>query len=196
MTSRIFVGVEVALGRGLAAEGVGLVGQADVERVAVELGVHGDGRDAELPAGPDDPDGDLAPVGDQDLGEHAICLRGCRRVVPFADAGGGGHDEAAACGERGRCARRHRFADVRWVAETGSTNADVLALGRDGAPEGIVLVADHQSAGRGRRDRTWEAPPRRSLLVSVLLRPPARVAGARRWRRRWRWSRPSSGSPA
>ena len=64
------LGVEVALGRGLAAERVGLVGEADVQGVAVEVGVHGDGGDAELPAGADDPDGDLAPVGDQDLGEH------------------------------------------------------------------------------------------------------------------------------
>jgi BirA family biotin operon repressor/biotin-[acetyl-CoA-carboxylase] ligase len=71
-----------------------------------------------------------------------------------------------------------RFADVRWVATTGSTNSDALALARDGAPEGIVVVADHQSAGRGRRARTWVAPPGGSLLLSVLLRPPARVAGA------------------
>ena len=71
-----------------------------------------------------------------------------------------------------------RFADVRWVAETGSTNADALALARDGAPEGIVVVADHQTAGRGRRSRTWVAPPGGSLLVSVLLRPPAPVADA------------------
>ena len=70
-----------------------------------------------------------------------------------------------------------RFADVRWVASTGSTNADVLVLAREGAPEGVVLVADHQTAGRGRRDRTWVAPPGGSLLLSVLLRPPARVAG-------------------
>jgi BirA family transcriptional regulator, biotin operon repressor / biotin---[acetyl-CoA-carboxylase] ligase len=70
-----------------------------------------------------------------------------------------------------------RFADIRWVSTTGSTNADVLALARDGAPEGVVVVADHQSAGRGRRDRRWVAPPGASLLVSVLLRPPSRVAG-------------------
>jgi BirA family biotin operon repressor/biotin-[acetyl-CoA-carboxylase] ligase len=69
------------------------------------------------------------------------------------------------------------FADVRWVDETGSTNADALALARQGAPEGIVLVADHQTAGRGRQGRTWEAPAAASLLVSVLLRPPAEVAG-------------------
>lgn len=69
------------------------------------------------------------------------------------------------------------FADVRWVSETGSTNADALALARDGAPEGIVVVADHQTAGRGRAGRTWTAPPGASLLLSVLLRPPARIAG-------------------
>lgn len=71
-----------------------------------------------------------------------------------------------------------RFADVRWAAETGSTNADALELARSGAPEGIVIVADHQSAGRGRLGRSWQAPPGASLLVSVLLRPPAGVADA------------------
>jgi len=71
-----------------------------------------------------------------------------------------------------------RFADVRWVDETGSTNADALALARDGAPEGVVLVADHQIAGRGRLGRTWEAPPGASLLVTVLLRPTPEVGDA------------------
>lgn len=60
---------------------------------------------------------------------------------------------------------------MRWVEETGSTNADAAALARSGAPDGVVLVADHQTAGRGRLDRTWTAPPASSLLVSVLLRP-------------------------
>lgn len=68
-----------------------------------------------------------------------------------------------------------RFADVRWVTATGSTNADAMDLARAGEPEGVVLVADHQTAGRGRAGRTWTAPPGSSLLVSVLLRPPARV---------------------
>lgn len=66
-----------------------------------------------------------------------------------------------------------RFADVRWVAETGSTNADVMELARLGQPEGIVVVADHQTAGRGRAGRTWTAPSGAGLLLSILLRPPA-----------------------
>jgi BirA family biotin operon repressor/biotin-[acetyl-CoA-carboxylase] ligase len=85
----------------------------------------------------------------------------------------------AVTGERARTVLDGtRFADVRWVAETGSTNADLLALAADGEPEGIVLVADFQRAGRGRFRRSWTAPPGSALLVSVLLRPPARVAGA------------------
>ena len=71
-----------------------------------------------------------------------------------------------------------RFADLRWVAETGSTNADVLELARQGAAEGVVLVADHQTAGRGRLGRSWQAPVGASLLCTVLLRPPAAVAGS------------------
>lgn len=71
-----------------------------------------------------------------------------------------------------------RFADVRWVAETGSTNADALELARQGEAEGVVLVADHQTAGRGRLGRTWQAPVGGSLLCTILLRPPASVAPA------------------
>jgi BirA family transcriptional regulator, biotin operon repressor / biotin---[acetyl-CoA-carboxylase] ligase len=86
-------------------------------------------------------------------------------------------DGARNLGDRARAALAgSRFADVRWVASTGSTNADALALAREGAPEGVVVVADHQTAGRGRYDRPWVAPPGGSLLVSVLLRPPAPVA--------------------
>jgi BirA family biotin operon repressor/biotin-[acetyl-CoA-carboxylase] ligase len=62
------------------------------------------------------------------------------------------------------------FADIRWVAETASTNDDLRALALDETSTNVVLVADHQTAGRGRLGRTWEAPPGSSLLVSVLVR--------------------------
>jgi BirA family biotin operon repressor/biotin-[acetyl-CoA-carboxylase] ligase len=63
------------------------------------------------------------------------------------------------------------WTDLRVVAETGSTNADVAALARSGTAEGAVLVAESQVAGRGRRGREWRSPPRAGLAVSVLLRP-------------------------
>ncbi len=56
------------------------------------------------------------------------------------------------------------------MVETGSTNAD-LVLGAGIVPDGSVLVTDHQTAGRGRLDRRWDAPPGANLLFSVLLRP-------------------------
>jgi BirA family biotin operon repressor/biotin-[acetyl-CoA-carboxylase] ligase len=57
---------------------------------------------------------------------------------------------------------------VWFVAETGSTNADLLA--RPESPDRTVLVAGHQTAGRGRLDRTWQAPPGANLLASILFR--------------------------
>ena len=70
--------------------------------------------------------------------------------------------------------------EVRVVAETGSTNADLLAVAREGAREGVVLVAEAQTAGRGRMGRRWTSPPRAGLTFSVLLRPygvPAALLG-------------------
>ncbi|MFE3141964.1 biotin--[acetyl-CoA-carboxylase] ligase [Streptomyces scopuliridis] len=63
------------------------------------------------------------------------------------------------------------------VAATGSTNSDLAArarAGADGTPgaaEGTVLIAEEQTAGRGRLDRRWSAPARSGLFFSVLLRP-------------------------
>ncbi|HEY0487493.1 MAG TPA: biotin--[acetyl-CoA-carboxylase] ligase [Mycobacteriales bacterium] len=57
------------------------------------------------------------------------------------------------------------------VERTGSTNADLAAAARAGAPEGTVLVAEAQDAGRGREGRVWVSPPRAGLTFSVLLRP-------------------------
>ncbi|MGA1035478.1 MAG: biotin--[acetyl-CoA-carboxylase] ligase, partial [Ilumatobacteraceae bacterium] len=56
------------------------------------------------------------------------------------------------------------------VAETGSTNDDLLALASRGAArDRSVLVADHQTAGRGRLDRRWDAPAGQNLLCSMLI---------------------------
>lgn len=71
---------------------------------------------------------------------------------------------------------RALFSDVRWFAEVRSTNSVLAELGRRAAPEGVVVVADHQTAGRGRLGRRWEAPAGSSLLLSVLLRPALSVA--------------------
>ncbi len=74
----------------------------------------------------------------------------------------------------------HLWTDVRVVARTGSTNADVASSARGGAPEGLVIVAEQQDAGRGRLGRSWVSPPRAGLAVSVLLRPTVPPA-------RWGW---------
>ncbi|HEV2747043.1 MAG TPA: biotin--[acetyl-CoA-carboxylase] ligase [Allosphingosinicella sp.] len=68
-------------------------------------------------------------------------------------------------------------ASFRTVAETGSTNDDVAALARDGAPEGLWLRADRQTGGKGRQGRGWHSPGG-NLHASTLVRlragdPPA-----------------------
>ena len=67
------------------------------------------------------------------------------------------------------------------VARTGSTNADLAARARSGAPAGSVLVTDFQDAGRGRQGRSWVAPRGSSVAMSVLLRPHDVDPG------RWTW---------
>jgi BirA family biotin operon repressor/biotin-[acetyl-CoA-carboxylase] ligase len=66
-------------------------------------------------------------------------------------------------------------ASPRWrievVEETTSTNADVAERFRSGEHEGLVLVAEHQTSGRGRLGRQWVTPARSSLTVSFLLEP-------------------------
>ncbi|MEU4527586.1 biotin--[acetyl-CoA-carboxylase] ligase [Micromonospora ureilytica] len=63
------------------------------------------------------------------------------------------------------------WARLELRAETGSTNADVAEAARADEPEGLVVVAERQTAGRGRRGRVWQSPARAGIATSVLLRP-------------------------
>lgn len=60
---------------------------------------------------------------------------------------------------------------VVYYPETDSTNLRIRHLGDEGAPHGTLAVADRQTAGRGRRGRTWESPGGSCIYMSVLLRP-------------------------
>jgi BirA family biotin operon repressor/biotin-[acetyl-CoA-carboxylase] ligase len=66
--------------------------------------------------------------------------------------------------------------EIVFETEVGSTNDIVASRAARGEAEGLVLVADAQTAGRGRHGRSWHSPPGSGLYVSVLVRPPAAVA--------------------
>jgi BirA family transcriptional regulator, biotin operon repressor / biotin---[acetyl-CoA-carboxylase] ligase len=87
--------------------------------------------------------------------------------APYADA------LARAASRLGLFAAR-----VSYFPTVGSTNDVLAAHAAAGAPEGTVVVADGQTAGRGRSGRTWFSPPGAGLYVSVLLRPEARADGS------------------
>lgn len=60
---------------------------------------------------------------------------------------------------------------IEYHEEVESTNTEALHLAQHSAPEGTVVIADAQSAGRGRLKRSWESPPSMNLYLSVILRP-------------------------
>ena len=69
---------------------------------------------------------------------------------------------------------------VVFFSTVGSTNDVASTIAASGEGEGAVVVADEQTAGRGRRGRTWYSPPASGLYVSVVLTPArARVDGGR-----------------
>lgn len=67
---------------------------------------------------------------------------------------------------------------TRWAGQrliffesTGSTNPDAKRLAEEGAPHGTTVVADRQTAGRGRRGRSWESPAGTSIYFTIVIRP-------------------------
>jgi BirA family biotin operon repressor/biotin-[acetyl-CoA-carboxylase] ligase len=73
------------------------------------------------------------------------------------------------------------WSQVSVVAETGSTNEDLIAAAGAGAADGTVLVAERQTKGRGRLGRSWLSEPGAALTFSVLLRPLAVPPAGRGW---------------
>jgi len=69
---------------------------------------------------------------------------------------------------------------LRVLPELDSTNTALLGAAADGAPHGSVVVAESQTAGKGRLGRSWSAPPRSGLFCSILLRPEVPQGG-------WGW---------
>jgi len=64
-----------------------------------------------------------------------------------------------------------RLGEVRFLQETGSTNADALEWAEAGAPDFSLVAADRQTAGRGRLDRRWVTNPGAALAFSLVIRP-------------------------
>src|SRR5262249_19003110 len=143
--------VQIALRRGLSPQRVGLVGVPDVLRIAVELGVHRNGRDAELAARAHHADRDLTSIRDQDLREQVVsrtprsspsgrprAARILNLMLPAASTWTDARLEPT------------RFGPVQWFTAVDSTNRVLLDAAARGAAEGAVAVADEQTAGRGR----------------------------------------------
>lgn len=64
-----------------------------------------------------------------------------------------------------------RWSEVTVVEVSPSTSADLAARAKTDPRDGLVVVAEHQTAGRGRLDRVWVAPARAGITMSVLVRP-------------------------
>lgn len=79
--------------------------------------------------------------------------------------------DVAAAVDAARARSRVVPLDVRWYRSVGSTMDVAGEAAQAGAPEGLVIVADEQTAGRGRRGRPWISPPGAGIYLSLVLRP-------------------------
>jgi len=106
-------------------------------------------------------DGDTTSAGDQKKVNHfAITAGGTLSDVQDEFEGLETVDDRHVIGRR-----------IVWHEETESTNDDARRAAEAGDQEGLVVIADVQTAGRGRMSRIWTSPPGRDILFSVLLRP-------------------------
>lgn len=69
---------------------------------------------------------------------------------------------------------------LEWYSTIDSTNRRAMEWAADGAPDGALVIAEEQTAGRGRLGRRWHAPPGSALLLSLVLRPDMSPAQAQR----------------
>ena len=132
-----------------------------MQGVAVEFAVDGDRADSELAAGADHSDGDLSSVGDQNFGKHVLLTSPMTPLNATPEPGIFAASEAAAAGAG--------FSTFQHVCSTGSTNTDLADEARAGDSTPAVLVADHQTAGRGRLDRAWIDDSVGQLMVSMRI---------------------------
>lgn len=61
--------------------------------------------------------------------------------------------------------------EIRYFKQTDSTNTQAMTWAEEGAPEGSLVIAEHQTQGRGRQGRAWESKGSQNLLFSLILRP-------------------------
>ncbi len=87
------------------------------------------------------------------------------------------YPEEVACG----LATRWLARELHYLDETDSTNRVALDLARDGAAHGTTVIAEGQTAGRGRLGRRFHSPPYRNLYASIVLRPAIALAEAPAW---------------
>lgn len=78
------------------------------------------------------------------------------------------------------CRDSRRWDSIEVLENIDSTNSELARRAGDGAHPGTVLVAERQSAARGRLSRSWQSPPHAGIAVSMLLRPEVTTA-------RWSW---------
>lgn len=117
--------------------------------------------------------------------KHVEKLRGLGYAI---EASAGNGYRLASTPDRLYAEEIHAGLETKWLArdihhfeETDSTNRVALELARSGAPHGTTVIAEAQTAGRGRLGRSFFSPPHLNLYTSIVLRPNLTTASAPTW---------------